>query len=138
SAAGDLTVGQNIEVNGETFAAVAANATPTNVESNLGTTLAETLANLASQVNASTDTAVSQAAYSSNANQLIITHDSVGVQGNAFTITVGTSGGAVSGATLTNGTQGSLSTNRTDFSGTLGDLILQDIQGEKAQGSIEF
>jgi hypothetical protein len=98
------TVNSTVTINGIVFTFVASGATGT--QSNIGGTLTLTLSNLATVLNASVNGSVTPVTYSSNATQLLFTHDTLGHGGNAFTIAASTSPasfGTVSAATLTGG-----------------------------------
>ena len=102
-------------INGTTWTFVASGATGTQV--NIGPTLGDTLARLATALNASADTntvlltylayppSPGGAAQGSGATRLMMAAKAVGVAGNAYTITTGTTPGTTrSGATLSGGT----------------------------------
>jgi hypothetical protein len=106
------TPADTITINGTVFTFVASGATGNEI--NIGSSLLSTLAETVTVLNASADTDVNDATYSNNgADSLIITHDTPGTGGNAFTIAA--SAGTASGATLTGGTN---SSNLIDSSGT--------------------
>lgn len=97
------TADTTIVVNGVTFTFKASGATGAQV--NLGSTLADTMENLATVLNASVDTAVDDATYRLNAKRdtLLIRAVALGTGGNAFTLANGTSNAVRSAATLTGG-----------------------------------
>jgi Phage tail tube protein len=89
-------------INGILVMFVASGATGNQV--NIGANLAATLTAVVTLLNASVLTALSAATYSSNGTQLLITHDTLGHVGNAFTlVATATTNGVVSGPTLTGG-----------------------------------
>jgi hypothetical protein len=97
-------VNATVTINGVVFTFVASGAT--GAQSNIGGTLTLTLSNLATVLNASVNGSVTPVTYTSNATQLLFTHDTLGHGGNAFTIAASTSpasNGTVSGATLSGG-----------------------------------
>jgi hypothetical protein len=97
---------QNIVLNGKTITFKASGAT--GLQSNIGLTIADTVANLAAMLNASADTTVDDSTYLADGNRLWMSYDTVGTGGNAITITAGTTTGATaSGATLEGGTAAS-------------------------------
>ncbi|MFO1242357.1 MAG: flagellin [Rickettsiales bacterium] len=77
-----IVAAENLIVNGVTFTAVAANATA--VQFVVGGSLTQTLDNLVNQLNASTNTAISQATYTRVGNSLVITSDSGGLDAQNF------------------------------------------------------
>lgn len=91
----------NIVIAGTTWSFVASGATGN--QSNLGGTLALTLAALATALNASADVNIVKNTYLASATALIIINKTQGTSGNALTLTAGTSGATASGATLANG-----------------------------------
>lgn len=108
-AAGSVTfsaqpaVNSTVTVNGIVFTAKASGAT--GAQFNIGVDLTTTLASLATVLNGSSDPAVTPATYSSDATKLIVTYDTNGLAGNAFTLAASnTSNATPSGATLTGGT----------------------------------
>ncbi|MAR56078.1 MAG: hypothetical protein CMM93_02750, partial [Rickettsiales bacterium] len=84
-------VGETLVLNGQTFTAVAVGATAGAAEFALGANVQETLDNLVSSLNASTNTSISQATYTRSGNSLVITADQGGLQGRNYTINAGTS-----------------------------------------------
>lgn len=94
------TANDTITINGVVFTFVA--AAPTGVEILIGSDLADTLSNAVIKLNGSADVDVDDATYTDDTvDTLIITHDTVGAAGNAFTLAA--SVGTVSGATLQGG-----------------------------------
>jgi hypothetical protein len=85
-------------------------------QTQIQSTLAGTLVQLAADLNASADVLLTPATYSSNATQLIVTFDVAGAGGNAYTLAA--SVGVVSGATLTGGTASGLGTVNVTTPGT--------------------
>jgi DNA-binding beta-propeller fold protein YncE len=67
-------------------------------------TLAATLTQLASDLNASTNTSIKPASYSASATVLTVTYKGGGTAGNNYALAVGTAASAVSGSKLTGGT----------------------------------
>lgn len=80
---------------------------PTGNQIQIGANLGATLTNAVTALNASVVPAVAAATYAqTGGNTLVITHDTLGLGGNSFTIATSTtpgSNGTVSGATLTGG-----------------------------------
>lgn len=81
---GQPTAESTITINGTAFTAKASGAT--GAQFNIGVNLAATLTNLATALNGSADTDVDDATYAGGATTLTITHDTVGLGGNAFTV----------------------------------------------------
>ena len=106
--------GQTISINGSTWTFKASGAT--GLQSNIGPTLGDTIANLANALNASADVntvLLSYRAYppspggagqGSGANTLMMAVKLVGVAGNAYTLSTNVPGATASGATLSGGT----------------------------------
>lgn len=92
-----------ITINGVVFTFVASGAVGPQI--NIGASLATTLANAVTVLNASVDALVTPATYSTDTiSKLIVTHDTLGLAGNSFTLAASAaSNGTVSGATLTGG-----------------------------------
>jgi len=89
-----------ITINGTVFTYVA--ASPTTFQILIGADLSATLANTTTKLNGSADVNVTPATYSDDTvDTLIITHDTLGSAGNAFTLAADAA--TVSGATLTGG-----------------------------------
>ena len=108
AATGDITftanpsAGHSINVNGTTWQFVASGATGN--QTNIGASLAATLTQLATDLNASAVGNITPATYANvGGTKLGITHDTLGAVGNAFTIGSGNPNGVVSGATLSGG-----------------------------------
>lgn len=76
--------GSTITINGVVFTFVASGAVGPQI--NIGGTLAQTLTNAVTVLNASADTSVDDATYSSANGVLTVTHDTTGTAGNAFTL----------------------------------------------------
>lgn len=97
--------GAEIYINGVTFTFVS--GAPGANEIQIGATSADTVTAAAAVLNASTDPAVSEAAYALQGfNALLVVHKVFGTAGNAFTLGVGTSpspNAVASGATLSGG-----------------------------------
>lgn len=89
-----------ITINGVEFTFVA--GSPSSNEIQIGATLPDTLDNIISELNGSSDTDVDDATYTEDGvSVLTITHDTAGTAGNAFTLAASaTSNGTVSAATL--------------------------------------
>lgn len=97
-----------ITIAGEDVTFVTADGVAANLEVNIGTSLAETLANLCVVLNASADADIAAMTYRVNlkGDTLSIVHDTIGTAGNAVTVaasTVPASNATPSGATLTGG-----------------------------------
>lgn len=93
-----------ITLGGVAWTFVASGATGN--QTNIGANLAATLTAVAAALNASANATIDDVTYSANATQLLLTHDTLGHAGNAFTIAASTSpasNGVVSGGTLTGG-----------------------------------
>lgn len=99
---GQPGAGSTITLNGVawTFVASGASGNETNIQGSLSGTLTQ----LASDLNASANTSIDDATYTSTATQLIITHDTLGTAGNAYTLAASAaSNGTVSAPNLTGG-----------------------------------
>lgn len=91
-----------------------ANCGPTEIP--VGETLADTLDNINTVLNASTDTDVDDATYTDdNTDTVTITHDTTGTGGNAFTIAAPFSTATASAATLEGGDVGVAATGTIVF-----------------------
>ncbi len=108
AATGDITFTANpsashtITINGVVWTFVASGATGT--QTNIGGSLAATLTQLATDLNASVNASITPATYSNGGGtKLNIVHDAVGGGGNNFTLASGNANGVVSGATLSGG-----------------------------------
>lgn len=134
-AAGAITLTANagnnkVIINNVTFSSTTA-ATGAN-QFLVGATISETLDNLASALNSSTNTLVSQASYRREGNALIIEAKNGGVVGQAFTFDIGTLTGSGSGIQLGAATRFSLqgaddagiSFGRTVGRGNIGDSLV--------------
>lgn len=134
-----IAAGKVVTIGGVTFTSVAFGAGTTDVQFNIGSggDIEDTIDNLVAKLNAYSDTNISQATYSRSGTILNMTHDSVGMQGNAVTV-VTDFANATATANFTDGAEGSLTTGRTDYSGALGDNLLVDLQGTYATGSTTF
>jgi hypothetical protein len=112
-AAGSITFGVNpsntntIILNGVTWTFVTSGATGN--QTNIKATLALTLTQLQTDLNASGNTSIAAASYSATATALNITYATVGAIGNTYTLAAGTSGAnaTLSGPNLTGGTNSS-------------------------------
>lgn len=107
-ATGNLTFGggnpsdtQTIVLNGVTWTFTS--SAPVGNQTLIGATLAQTLAYLAVDLNASAVVGINVANYTVNATQLFITYNTGGAGGNAYTLNGGTAGATRSAATLTGG-----------------------------------
>lgn len=98
--------GDTVTLNGVvwTFKTTPTAAAQTEIQS----TLAGTLVQLASDLNASVNASLTVATYSSDPTRLIVTYDTTGAGGNAYTLAASVA--VVSGATLTGGTTTGLGT----------------------------
>lgn len=107
-ATGALTVAavpannETIAVNGVTFTFKSSASTSTEIQ--IGLTEAATATNMATTLNASANASITVATYSADDNDVLITYDAGGTDGNAYTL-ADSSGANVtrSGATLTGG-----------------------------------
>lgn len=123
------TDGQTIAINGTTIT-ISANPTGTN-EVQRGLNLSETLTNIATFLNASNDTNVSQAIYSAGSTILTITNRTSGTTGHSFTFGAGTTTATASSTNLTGGVNAS-GTFEFDF-----DLLGLDASGENMSFEVE-
>lgn len=107
AATGDITFTANpsathtITINGVVWTFVASGATT--AQTNIGGSLAATLTQLATDLNASVNPLITPVTYAGTATKLTLVNDVVGGVGNAFTIASGNANGVVSGATLSGG-----------------------------------
>lgn len=95
------SAGHTITINGVVWTFVASGATT--AQTNIGGSLAATLTQLATDLNASVNPLVTPVTYSGTATALNCVYDTVGGTGNAFTLASGNANGVVSGATLSGG-----------------------------------
>lgn len=107
-ATGTITVASPIAddtvvVNGVTFTFKASGVGPAQVT--IGGTAAATAANLLAKLNASTDPLVRVGHYTLSGAVITVTHDDVGVAGNAFTLAKTGTGITLSAATLASGAE---------------------------------
>ena len=93
------TTGDTVTLNGDVWTFAVSVGGPNTVQ--IGGTLAVTLSSLAAQLNASSDSQLIVASYSASATELIITYNTAGPAGNAYTLAA--SAATPSGATLTGG-----------------------------------
>ncbi len=98
------TATQTIVLNGVTWTFVASGATGN--QTNIQGTLALTLTQLASDLNASATTGIVVASYTVSATVLTVTYENASSAGDAYTLSGGTSGATPSGATLSGAYQG--------------------------------
>ena len=108
AASGDITFAVNpsathtITINGVIWTFVASGATGT--QTNIGGSLAATLTQLATDLNASVNAGITPSSYANTGGtKLTVTYKTVGAAGNAFTIASGNANGVASGATLSGG-----------------------------------
>lgn len=99
------TNGQTIILSGVTWTFVTSGATGN--QTNLGLSLAATLTQLQSDLNASANASIDKATYSATGTALDIIYKTAGVVGNGYTLSGGTSGATPSAATLTGGADAS-------------------------------
>ena len=83
---GNPGVGDTIDLDGTTFTFIANGTASNGTNIELGTTLAETLAEMSSYLNNYTGGTVPDATYTSNSTTFTITHNTAGTTANAFTI----------------------------------------------------
>lgn len=97
------TAGDTLTLNGTVFTFVS--SAPAGDQIEIGTTVIQTIDNAVSQLNASTDGQITVATYSrpTGTERLVITHDTAGPTGNAYTIVVDASALTPSGTSLTGG-----------------------------------
>lgn len=85
-------------------------------QTKIGSNLAETLDQLASDLATSNNNSITVAYYSISTGTILhITYGQLGTAGNAYTLAAGTYGGTVSGATLAGGSNGSTSGARASL-----------------------
>ncbi len=100
--AGQPADGSTITLDGVTWTFVAGTASGNEIA--IGATLADTLDNAETALNASADPDIAAATYTADATTLTITHDTAGPGGNAFALAASaSSNGTVSAATLRGG-----------------------------------
>ena len=110
-----------ITLNGVTWTFKASGATGN--ETNIGANLNATLVQLRTDLNASVVAGLAVATYAGTAGTLLVTHDTIGAAGNAYTLVAGAgSNGTVSGETLSGG-----ATKHTFVSGD-DDLPSMDVE----------
>ena len=140
---GNLAGGQTVVLNGVTLTAGANFA--------VGGTLTQTIDNLASALNSSTNTNLSGATYQRVGNSLEIKFDAGGSIGNQFTINQGasTAGGlfTVAGSpipgggnifSLQGGSDNGISGNNTSVNGVVGDTLVGALNNSAASTSLSF
>lgn len=98
---GNPSAGQTVVLNGVTWTFVASGAAGT--QSNIGTYVEDTVAALVTALNASVNTSIDDATYTSDDNVLFVTHDTAGAAGDGYTLAAGTADVTLSGATLRGG-----------------------------------
>lgn len=98
---GNPTNGQTIILNGVTWTFVT--GTPSGNQSKIQGTVADTVAELVRNLNASASASLTVATYTLNGLVVTITYDTIGTGGNSYTLAAGTYGGSISGGTLTGG-----------------------------------
>lgn len=113
-ATGSYTFGVNpsdtdtIDFNGVTFTFISGSSTSTDIQ--IKGTLALTLVEAATVLNASVDADVSLATYTATATKINVSYDAPGTGGNAYTLDTPTAGNVTrSGATLSGGTNATAS-----------------------------
>lgn len=137
------TAGQTVVLNGVSFVAAASASTAT--EFTIGGTTAATVENLRVALNASTDTAISQATYERSGDSLVITQDSGGTAGEKYIVNKATSTTSftVSGGqatqvanvyTLDSADDSGLGYNSVKASGSIGDSLVNT--QSQVQGSV--
>lgn len=122
------TNNQTIILNGVTWTFKTSGATGT--QTNIGATTADTLTQLAIDLNASTNNSLVIATYAVSPTVLTITYNVGGVVGNAYTLAAGTYAGVISGATLAGGVDGTGSGfvyNVDTIGGTYPDGVYFDV-----------
>lgn len=95
------SAGHTITINGVVWTFVASGATT--AQTNIGGSLAATLTQLATDLNASVNPLITPVTYSGAATQLNCVYDTNGGAGNAFTLASGNANAVPSGATLSGG-----------------------------------
>jgi len=120
------------------------------VDFGVGATLDQTLDNLVSTLNSSTNTALSGATYSRTNQTLNISFDSAGTIGNQFTINEGAStanavfdtvGNSVNGSqifSLQGGSANGVGGNSTSATGVVGDNLVSSLNNSSASSTIQF
>ena len=142
-AAGTITFTTNpvalttITLNGTVWTFVASGAVGS--QTNIQGTLATTLTQLQSDLNASTDANVDLATYQVSATVLTVTYKTPGVGGNSFTLSTTVSGASASAGTLTGGTAGTTGLNLSArYTGIMGNQIQCSVQQGSAANSFMF
>lgn len=98
------TATQTIILNGVTWTFVT--GTPAAAQTQIRSTVAQTLTALVTDLTASANAGINVANYTLNGLVLSITYKVIGTGGNGYTLAAGTYGGSVSAATLTGGATG--------------------------------
>jgi len=111
SLTGNPTANDTVTIGGTVVTFVAAN--PTGSQVLIGTTAAQTAANLQAFLQASADTNLVKAKYATSLGVVTVTYGSVGTAGNAFTLTKSSTNVTLSGATLSGGVNASSITYAT-------------------------
>ena len=93
--------GHTITLNGVTWTFVT--TSPTGSQTEIQGSLASTLTELASNLNASVNAGLTVASYSANATKLTVTHDTAGAAGNSYSLASNNANAVVSGAHLSGG-----------------------------------
>ncbi len=107
-ASGTITLNTNpanndtLTINGTLITLVT--GTPSGPQVKIGSTLADTAANLQAFLGASSDSGIDQATYSTTAGVITVTDKVIGTAGNSFTLAKSSSHITLSGANLTGGT----------------------------------
>ncbi len=138
----NVAAGKTIVMNGVTLTA--------GVDFGVGATIDQTLDNLVSTLNNSTNTALSGATFSRTGQTLNIRFDSAGTIGNQFTINEGAStangvfdtvGTSVNGSqifSLQGGSSSGIGGNQTTATGVIGDNLLTSLNNTPATTTIQF
>jgi hypothetical protein len=101
------TAGQTVTLGAQAITFKASGAVAANLEVNIASTTADTVAALAAMLNASANTTIDDATYSADFTRLNISFDTPGAGGDAFGVVTNVTGATVSAATLTGSDDGS-------------------------------
>lgn len=129
-------VDDTITLDGQVMTFKASGATANQI--NIGQDVLETITNIVDKLNAHADAGIALVTYSSNGyNQVILTHDTPGTGGNAWTLTKSGANIAVSAATLTGGA-GSLTDGSHEAYGIIGENVTAPNGVDKKSWAITY